>query len=212
MRTFAWACVIVALLGAAATLLVIRESNRVAREVYDQMYAEASRTNPYRAIQLAMSRPEEYTGVPAFVGFGILFAFGVLLLAIRSPRPISKDGGGLHVTPRKCPQCGELVRREAKICRFCRFEFSSLEPLPIEIASSDPPTSCPKCGSQYFHRAEDGTPVWVCDGPECFVRFAPSKNPRSEQAIRCNFCNLPVTPARPICPKCGKRVRISRPA
>jgi len=30
---------------------------------------------------------------------------------------------------RKCPQCAELVKREAKICRFCH---STLEPLPAE--------------------------------------------------------------------------------
>lgn len=37
---------------------------------------------------------------------------------------------------RKCPQCAELVKREAKICRFCRAELTP-------EASSAPPSNNP---------------------------------------------------------------------
>jgi len=30
--------------------------------------------------------------------------------------------------------------------------------------------------------------------------------------LMCPTCQIPVTPAKPICPKCGQRVRLSRPA
>jgi hypothetical protein len=36
---------------------------------------------------------------------------------------------------RKCPQCAELVKREAKICRFCRAELTP------EPASGPPPSN-----------------------------------------------------------------------
>jgi hypothetical protein len=35
---------------------------------------------------------------------------------------------------RKCPQCAELVKREAKICRFCH---SALEPLQAESDATE---------------------------------------------------------------------------
>lgn len=35
---------------------------------------------------------------------------------------------------KKCPQCAELVKREAKICRFCRYEFEDTETPALEAS------------------------------------------------------------------------------
>ena len=29
----------------------------------------------------------------------------------------------LAVSHKKCPQCAEVVKREAKVCRFCQYDF-----------------------------------------------------------------------------------------
>lgn len=32
---------------------------------------------------------------------------------------------------KKCPQCAELVHMDAKICRFCAFDFVRMAPRPL---------------------------------------------------------------------------------
>lgn len=63
-----------------------------------------------------------------------------LLIAVILPR----NEGGLEAEAietgdrRRCPQCAELVRREARKCRFCGAE---LDPLPVAQAEPAPAPS-----------------------------------------------------------------------
>jgi hypothetical protein len=45
---------------------------------------------------------------------------------------------------------------------------------------------------------------------------SPAPDPAPTRArpvlLMCPTCQIPVTPAKPVCPKCGQRVRLSRPA
>ena len=62
---------------------------------------------------------------------------------------------------RKCPACAEMVKREAKICRFCRTELEPLPPLQSEAQQcaeaerhrlatevAEQKGTCPNCSEQ----------------------------------------------------------------
>lgn len=103
---------------------------------------------------------------------------------------------------KKCPQCAELVKAEAKICRFCRFEFPAIDLTNLPVATSNPPERCPKCSYPYFHEAKDGTSTWICDTPPCETRFLvphAEERPSPPTGIR-----VPSIPDR--CPRCGSAV------
>lgn len=58
---------------------------------------------------------------------------------------------------RKCPQCAEMVKAEAKICRYCQRDLPAVEspvvaPDPVSDAVQVPrrPTQCPDCGRKAF--------------------------------------------------------------
>ena len=86
----------------------------------------------------------------------LLGPLGVVLALVAS-----QDEAGLEAqaldrgTGRKCPQCAEVVKAEAKQCRYCG---SVLPPLPkpsiagtciiCSFALRDPVPICPKCGTK----------------------------------------------------------------
>lgn len=92
---------------------------------------------------------------------------------------------------RKCPFCAELIKAEAKVCRFCGRELPM--PAPVE----PPPPADPVDLDAVRDRLLAAGPVHSAAQP---IR------------LLCPQCQVPVTPAKPICPKCGQRVRLSRPA
>ncbi len=62
-----------------------------------------------------------------------LIAF--IILAVLPPAVSETGDASLY---RKCPQCAEVVRTEAKICRYCRSDLPPLEPpvaIPEELAA-----------------------------------------------------------------------------
>lgn len=59
---------------------------------------------------------------------------GLLMLALGNPNSAGRYQADQEVEPRsksfgpilskKCPDCAEMVKADARICRFCRHEFS----------------------------------------------------------------------------------------
>ena len=69
--------------------------------------------------------------------FVVWWIYGALILIVALPHALmlTRDQASIdresiyNGTMRKCPACAELVRRDAKICRFCRTELPPLRPL-----------------------------------------------------------------------------------
>lgn len=69
---------------------------------------------------------------------------------------------------RKCPHCAELVKCEAKICRYCQRELDPpIEAPPPPIISGIPvasiPKTCPRCASPSLRAITEGR-IYHC-GP-----------------------------------------------
>jgi ribosomal protein L37AE/L43A len=63
---------------------------------------------------------------------------------------------------KQCPECAELVRAEAKICRFCRYDFSdAMSPEALPEPEHPGPTRCPKCDSPQI-AVSDVIDTWMC--------------------------------------------------
>ena len=68
---------------------------------------------------------------------------------------------------KQCPACGQTIKAEAKICRFCRTMLDARAPTPaaVEQPVQEPgpvvgkysPQKCPKCSGDLMER--DGSPV-----------------------------------------------------
>ncbi|GAB4388868.1 MAG: zinc ribbon domain-containing protein [Thermodesulfovibrionales bacterium] len=66
----------------------------------------------------------------SWVAWGLLcWAFPLLLVVLVFLRPALSPGA-----TKRCPHCGEVIRHEATVCRYCKRE------LPIEMVE------CPRCG------------------------------------------------------------------
>ena len=97
-------------------------------------------------------RSAEAWGVVSF----LLGPLGIVLALVTSPDETALEEQSLESgTSRKCPQCAEVVKAEAKQCRYCG---SALEPLPepsiagtciiCSFALRNPVPICPKCGTK----------------------------------------------------------------
>jgi len=54
--------------------------------------------------------------------FLVGFFFHIIGLIVLFLPPVPKAG-----TTKKCPACAEVIRAEAKVCRFCRREIATVE-------------------------------------------------------------------------------------
>lgn len=95
------------------------------------------------------------------------------------PKPESAVSPSASPTDtRPCPSCGQPIKAEAKICRFCRARLDASAPLPAappitvpkteEADSPYGPQRCPKCKASLNER--EGSPVspyintYICSG------------------------------------------------
>lgn len=56
---------------------------------------------------------------------GALFSFVALIVLVLLPRIGSLSIDGIVIRDKKCPQCAEMVKGDAKVCRFCGHSFEA---------------------------------------------------------------------------------------
>ena len=61
------------------------------------------------------------------MGGGIAFISGIILIGFSSKSITSKNG-------KQCPQCAEMIKQEAKICRFCQKEQPKTKTNTIDLS------------------------------------------------------------------------------
>jgi ribosomal protein S27AE len=96
---------------------------------------------------------------------------GGIIVVCLSPLRVVLEQRATSTDMRKCPHCAELVKREAKICRYCQRELGPVTPVtdepPPPILSGIPvaaiPKTCPRCGSSAMRAIIDGR-IYHC-GP-----------------------------------------------
>jgi hypothetical protein len=54
--------------------------------------------------------------IPTWLAMNIMMAIDMLILSKRNKAKIIAE------TMKKCPACAELIKKEAKICRFCNLK------------------------------------------------------------------------------------------
>lgn len=125
------------------------------------------------------------------VGGFLLGPIGVILLFLLPRGGEDTPGGQL----RKCPHCAEMIKREARVCRYCQRD---VEPMP-DMPATSPASSgqamvkaCPYCGQAV------GAAVEIC--PSC-KRTLPDPNAPARD-VKCTGCGKTVSTAWGICPKC----------
>jgi hypothetical protein len=58
--------------------------------------------------------------LPTWIGLNIIMGIDMAILSSKNKKEIAA------ATTMKCPKCAEVIKREAKVCRFCNTELSSM--------------------------------------------------------------------------------------
>lgn len=84
--------------------------------------------------------------------------FGALSVLISGKNQGAMDAQSLAAgESKKCPQCAELIRVEAKKCRFCGSEIS-------DPKSDSAPKCCPKCSGRLVKIDANSSRCTSCEG------------------------------------------------
>lgn len=54
---------------------------------------------------------------PTWTGINVIMGIDMIMLSNKNKKKV------LEATTKKCPNCAELIQREAKVCRFCSTNF-----------------------------------------------------------------------------------------
>lgn len=80
---------------------------------------------------------------------GIVFVFPGLVVAgiggLLAKRSASSERGSRQ---RSCPYCTELIKLEARVCRFCGRDLPAVVAEPTRAIADV--TTCPSCGAQVY--------------------------------------------------------------
>jgi hypothetical protein len=74
---------------------------------------------------IAKSKGREF--FPWWLYGSLIFIVAIVHVLLIKPDEKHAEREALASGSKKCPRCAELVKREASICRFCRYDFESAE-------------------------------------------------------------------------------------
>lgn len=80
-------------------------------------------------------------GAPAPFGFvlGFLFGpFGLIAAFYLGDEEWREDALIERRRRKRCPDCAELVKPQARVCRYCRHDFAALDLSPSAVVKTQP--------------------------------------------------------------------------
>ena len=103
------------------------------------------------------------------IGFALYGIYEIVTELLGQGKASNKKEGLPKIAIKKCPSCAEYVKSEAKICRYCRHEFSE-----EEIIKTTEVKCCELCGQPIVN----GEPVGSDEFQAAPVSDRPSHSPR----------------------------------